>query len=76
MVRVFSVLIEFFSFLLFFKYKPDLIVLAGFFLLFDFGIEAPGTPQNAPLGLAAAGFDKPFFKNFKNRVSLIDSYPK
>ena len=38
-----------------------LAVMTFFFELFDFGIEAPGTPQNAPLGLAA-GFDEP--RNF------------
>ena len=39
-----------------------------FFELFDFGIEAPGTPQNAPLGLAA-GFDEP--RNFSTRKTKI-----
>ena len=45
-----------------------LAVMTFFFELFDFGIEAPGTPQNAPLGLAA-GFDEP--RNFSTRKTKI-----
>lgn len=45
-----------------------LAVMTFFFELFDFGIDAPGTPQNEPLGLAA-GFDAP--KNFSEKVKNL-----